>query len=397
MALKRLLWTGVPLVVAAGLAVALLPPRPLPEEPGTFSRLLGLDYWNWGWNGLRVGQSVADRDVAVALDWLGTKVARAHRADSLLALAQHAGHVLRSSDGLIEVLYDPSFPLVGAQSLLRDAERELALYPRADGPGMPVIVAIYSDSARHQDLAHRWWRQASFVREGPRGSACFVELNYLQKLLRERPRRVGSPLNECALYARYGARGVSDAHSPALPGGLADEYYRSTLTDALMGARRHAPARVAPWEWRPEWAPFDMDPSPIRHMPPVMWQWSACLAGSGPWCLPVARLDAARVGRTVWWWGIPSGRQALFGDLLANGDVRRFAAFWRSDLPAAQALEAAYARPAAAIVRDAMRRQWTVQGHGPQVTASVLSAAAGWILAALGLAVVAGRRRQARS
>lgn len=147
------------------------------------------------------------------------------------------------------------------------------------------------------------------------------------------------------------------------------------------------------------WAPPVPGAEPRGYpIPPVYWESSACLAGSDASCLSASRLGERRLsGVYWWWWDQPVGNTSLVVALLATGDGQRFERFWQSDLPDAQALEAAYGTPAASVVRGALMRQWVPVPHGPQVTARVLSVALGWMVVALGLAVVAGRRRQARS
>jgi hypothetical protein len=395
MALKRVLWIAVPIGVAAGLAIALLPPRPLPERESAITWALGYEIWS----GYFHRDSLAARDVQAAVRNLKEKVALARRADSLDALAQRGRSLVRSADGRITVLYEPPLTADSARRVLDAAEREVALYPAAQGQGMPVIVALYADSTRHRDLYPQSWRRRQFLHQGADGTVCLAEIN------RRGRRGWGSefpawPLDRCAVYARFGERRGSGARPLSLLGEGAHPYYwDSPVAEQLVRARRQQPRRPAPWEWRPAWSPpISLDESPPYRVPPVMWEGSACLAGGDASCLAASGMGRRRLSGYMWWWfGNPVGATSLVVALLATGDGQRFEKFWRSDLPDAQALEAVYGMPAGQVVRAMLQRRWVPAPHGPQITAGIISAAAGWIVVALGLAVVAGRRRQARS
>ena len=392
MALKRSLWIGAPLAAAAVLAVALLPPRPLSDRAG----LLFGTVWYSEYSGLR---SVLERNADVAADVLRSRVGNARRGDSLIALATRDRTALHSADGLVTVLYDPSLPADTARRLLAKAVRELELYPAVDGPGMRAIVAVYADSARHPDFRQAWWGRRSFTRESALGNACIVELNRTPRGQRYDRRSGAWLLNGCAVYVRFGPRGGGAPGWTARSAGILDDRFswQGGLTDGLVQGRRQGPPRPASWEWRPSWTPSLFDSARTYFRQPVGWQWSACLVGSDSSCLGAAGLLRQRRSRWVGWWGNPFLRRSFTASLLASGDVPQFAAFWRSDLPYAQALERAYGKPAAEVVREVVSRQWSPLPHGPHITGRVVTAAIGWVVVALGLAMIAGRRRQARS
>ena len=388
MALRRALWLWAPLAVAGGLAVAVLPPRPLSEAPyGRFS-------WDaWAWRRERLAEGTALR----AVRRLERRVAVASRGDSLLAVARAGRQVVRSADGRISVLYEAPLSVDSARRVLAAAERELALFPWARAAGVPVVLALYADSARHPGELPEWWRRRQFVRSGSLGSACIVELNYLPgRRQTGRRARAAQPLGECALYALLGMPGGVDLRWLGLGAVGGDpEWYSWLASDAVMHARRQGPRAMAPWEWRPEWAALLLARLPAEQTlrflrSPFAWHWSACLAHGGPVCLRVTRATA------ISWYGTLPATVTL-GYLLTEGDPQRFAALWRSNLSSAEALQAAYGRPAAALLHDALRRSWVPAPHGPQVTSRVVSAALGWIAVALGLALLAAGRRQARS
>ena len=398
MALKRFLWVAIPVVAAAGLAVAVLPPRPLPDRPSLVAELLGMNWYGDWYYGGGARWTILERDAKLAATNLRERVEQAGRGDSLIALAKRDRAALRTPDGLVTVLHDPTLPADTARRFLEAAARELALYPKGDVPGMPVIVALYTDSARHPDLRLVWPRRNAYVRDGARGSACIVELIRTVRAQRYDPRSGGWLLNQCAVYARFGpsergARGWAWHAANALDGGYG---WRHTLTDLLVQARRGGRPQVASWEWQPSWLPFFLDTLRWYRPGPFGWRWSACLGGGDSSCLVAAGLLGGRTSRWFYWATNPFSPGSVVTSLLAAGDVERFAAFWRAGTSYGQALEQAYGKPAATVLRDAARRSWTPAPHGPHVTTRVVSAALGWMVVALGLAIVAGRRRQVR-
>jgi len=384
MALRRTLGIAIPLAAAAGVAVAVLPPRPL-LEPFWWGRLIS-------WSGDR-GLAVAERDVEEALSRLRRQDLEARHGDSAMALARAGRRALRSADGLVTVLYEPPLTADSAARVLRDAERELELYPADERPGLPAIVVLYGDSARRGEDEGKWRTRRQFVRSRGDAAACVVELNLLPQAREGRRwRRLNRlPLGACALYARYGLPGRTDLRWLGIA--VADVHDlpdAAPLSDALVQARQSRGPQAAPWEWRHATLPW------LREgwfrMPPVWWKWSACLANGGPTCL-----GSGRPSRPFyWWWTRADPGRAVLARLLLDGGGRRFGALWRSDAPAEQALEAAYGKPAATLVRDAMLATWVPGPRGPRVTSRIAAAALGWLAVALGLAVVAGIRRRVR-
>jgi hypothetical protein len=395
---KKTLWAAAPIGVALGLVLALLPPRPLPEKETALTWALGYQIWS----GYFERGSQAGRDVQAAVRHLKDEVFLAERADSLEALARRGGSLVRSADGRITVLFERPLTADSARGVLADAERELALYPAAGGPGMPVIVAVHTDTAklRNNDVRSLGWRRRQYLHQSASGPVCLSEINRLLGRQSNSGRRTAWPLDRCAVYARYGARHGGAARPLALLGAGTNRYWSGNpVAERLVRAHQQGPPKPAPWEWRPTWSPPVPSAEPRGYpTPPVYWEESACLAGSDAACLAASRLGERRLsGFYWWWWDQPAGNTSLVVALLAAGDGRRFERFWQSDLPDAQALEAVYGTPAAKVVRGALMRQWVPAPHGPQITSRVISAALGWIVVALGLAVVAGKRRQARS
>jgi|GEM_PF-5921777 len=396
MALKRVLWAAAPIGVAVALVIALLPPRPLPEKETALTWALGYQIWS----GYFDRGSQGARDVKAAVRHLKDEVFLARNADSLEALARHGASLVRSADGRITVLYERPLTADSARRVLRDAERELALYPAAEGPGTPVIVAIHSDTARMHDVRLQGWIRRQYLHRGAGGTVCLSEILRQPRRQNFSGQRTAWPLDRCAVYARFGTRHGGATRPLDLFGEGSNRYWSANpVAERLARARQQGPPKPAPWEWRPAWSPPVRSDEPRGYqIPPVYWEVSACLAGSDASCLRASGLGVRRVSAFYWsWWDQPVAATSLVVALLATGDGRRFERFWQSDLPDAQALEAVYGTPAASVVRGALMRQWVPVPHGPQVTARVLSAALGWMVVALGLAVVAGRRRQARS
>jgi len=125
----------------------------------------------------------------------------------------------------------------------------------------------------------------------------------------------------------------------------------------------------------------------------VQWAPIACLRGGGETCARVAGLEP--VSADYFWWDSRLTRGQLLAWLLAIGTPAQFAAFWRSPLPPAQAVQAAYGQPAGRVAMEAFRH-WSSppEPGGPRAGSRVVLAGIGWTALALAIALVVGRRWQ---
>jgi hypothetical protein len=385
MALRRWRWVWVPMLAAVVAAIALLPPRT--PSSGDLLVMLGL----FEPFGAYDRTAPFRNDVRQAAATQRRRLDQELLVDSLLGAARGSGG-LRSADGRVTVVYERPLTHDSATVWLRAATAELALYPEADAPGLPVLVAILSDPRRadRPQRPLRWPLARWLLGASPAPGVCVVVVDLVSRVGLRPPllarnaagRPLGRFLDDCALYARYG-----------LPGPMVEAWWKRTgwyeysadaLTSRILEARRVV-QREQVWFPTAETAPFW-----VRGF---SWREDGCLHGEARLCARAASLDTVRADRyqNV---GDFTRRQVL-AYLLVHGTPAQFAAFWRSPLPPGAALRAAFGEPAGRLAQRAFAHWYApASSSGPRVAARILVAGISWAGIALVLAVVAGRRRE---
>lgn len=386
MALKRWGWLWGPVVAALVLAIGLLPPT-IPSGEGLLAAFGQPEYGRVYRPG--VFREAVDRAVSVQR----RRVQDAHFADSLVRAAR-AASALRSADGRVTLVYERPLTRDSALVWLRAASGELALYPRATTPGLPLVVALLTDSARGGSRPERDMIFPTRVMTSAAAAqgACVVAINLFSPRAKAAwwalvahdaaGHPVGRFLDVCALYGRFGIPGAAvakwaDRGRNWLWGGYDELGMR--LQEAGRPVRRDVLASLieysTPWTGAVPWLPI------------------GCLDGASRSCVRAAGLEARPDGLIAFAYPFMLGQSVAF--LLARGSPTQFAAFWRSTLPPAQALQAAFGEPAGSLTMSAYRHWFTapVTG-GPRVGARVALAGIGWAAIALALALVAGQRRR---
>jgi len=387
MALIKWRWVLGPVLASAAIAVAVLPPRGSSAE-GLVSSFFGWGHTEWA------SPDPSGDAIRAAVSTYRWRFREESLADSIIGVARLPG-ALRSADGAVTLVYAPQVARDSARAWLAAASSELALYPRADVHGLPVIVAL------------AWWlpARATVSREqrmlsdefvlglqqvAASSGACVVVLNlarphresWVHELVAHdvSGRPLGRFLDACGLYGRFGVPGrMVSAWANRGPEWYWGGYDR--LSRRVQEARRALlrDTLVAEWAYSSflsggvQWAPI------------------ACLRGGTEVCAGIAGLKPSY--RDNFWWSGRVTRGQLTAWLLANRKPSEFAAFWRSDLPPARALQQAYGEPAGSLVRSAFGH-WSVAPEvgGPRAGARAVLVGIGWAAAALALALVAGRR-----
>jgi hypothetical protein len=386
-ALKRWRWVLGPALAAVLLAVLVLPPR-VPGE-GLLGSVFGRDYDS------DVPRDPSGEAVRAAVRTQRWRLRQRKLADSIVRAARGPG-ALRSVDGAVMVVYERPITRDSARVWLEAASAELALYPRADAPGLPVVLALSAVPARSQDARERLLFSQTVLplqRAASSVGACVVLLNlglgrpewYARGLVARDA--AGGPLGRfldvCALYGRFGLPGPAISawadRGPAWYWGGYDRLSRR-MQEARRALKRDTVASV--WWYSTFWRGS------------VQWAPIACLRGGSETCARVAGLEPA--SSDVLWWSSRLTRGQLLAWLLATGTPAQFAAFWRSALPPAQSVQAAYGQPAGRVVMEAFRH-WSSppEPGGPRAGTRVVLVGIGWAALALALALVAGRRWQA--
>ncbi len=379
MALKRARWAWGPVLAAVAISVLLLPPG-LPPERGLLSAL-GLSYVPWIY-GPKEAHRAALRD-AVAVQQRRLREIRL--ADSIISQAR-GGRAVRSADGAVTVIYEPPVTADSARVWLRAALGELQLYPGTRARGMPLIVALASNPRRQRDAigfsATRGTRLSSEATGAP---ACIVTVDLVVRPLQVRGSAliirgpsgapVGRFLDWCALESRFGQPGPAASRMAAWG---PNWYWRNdVLTVRLFEARRTVRREdVVRWQysfWYGE----------------VPWVTLGCLGGATDQCARLAGLGPAGPARGE---GYFLGPRMLLASLLADGSAEQFAAFWRSSLPAEEALRSAYARDPGQLVYAAVNHWYSASPADHGAATRVVLAGIFWAGAALALALFAGRR-----
>jgi hypothetical protein len=383
-ALMRWRWVLGPVLAALVLAVLALPPQ-VPVGEGLLGSVFGTE--NSGWS----PHDPARAAVRGAVRTQRRRLSEQMLVDSITRVARGAG-ALRSGDGAITVVYAPPLTRDSAAGWLEAAAGELALYPRSDTDGLPIVVALSLGPARGRDASLRLLleRPVLTLREESSSAACVVILNlararavwYARELVAHDAARrpLGRFLDTCALYGRFGRPGPAiSAWADRGPAWYWGGYDR--LSRRMQEARRAMkPDTVeADWTYSTYWQGA------------VQWAPIACLRGGTTTCARIAGL-AGYPSRGLWWpYTLTRGQMLAW--MLATGTPQQFAAFWRSPLPPAQAIEAAYGQPAGTLALAAFRH-WASppKPGGPLASSRVVLAGIGWAALALALALVAGRR-----
>jgi hypothetical protein len=380
MALKRWRWVWGPLLAAAAVAAATLPPSLAPE--GGVWAALGLAYSSW----YNPPGTIHRGAVHAAVGQLLRRVRESQLADSLFAAARGA-RALRSRDGAVTVIYEPPIEADSARVWLRASSAELELYPQPASGGLPVVVALLSNPHRRFTEGDEYLAGPAYwlSRPATRNRGCVVTVNLVQG---RRPRYtlifhgpsgqpVGRFLDVCALEGRYGA-----------PGPAVDRWFgrnmiwfwqADVLTRRLLEAQRPITKEsVGRSVQMPYW---------YAQMP---WVTIGCLDGSGALCARAAGIHGA--GESTSPRGYSYAARMLVGYLAAHGTASQLSTFWRSPLPVGDALRAAYRRPAGQLAGEALSHWYTVAPEEASSGPRVVLGGALWAVAALVLAVAVGRR-----
>lgn len=388
MALMRWRWILIPVFGAAVIVALALPPR-VPVGEGPIGSFFGQAYERW------VPEDPTGNAVHNAVQVQRWRLRQERLADSIVRAARSPA-ALRSADGAVTVVYGRPLSRDSARVWLTAAAVELALYPKADSRGLPVIVALSSVPMRNQTGREErmLFNQAVLGLQAVAASsgACVVFVNlalprreWYERGLVARDasgRPLGRFLDACALYGRFGLPGSAvSAWAGRGPSWYWGGYDR--LSRRMQEARRtmRPDTVIAMWTYSTFWSGG------------VQWTPIACLRGGTETCLRVAGLGP--VLTDPWWWSSRLTRGQILSWLLATRSPAQFAAFWRSPLPPAQALQAAYGEPAGRLAMSAYRH-WTSapEPGGPRSGARVVLVGIGWAALALALAHGAGRRWQ---
>jgi hypothetical protein len=366
---------GATVLAAAVLALVALPPRPIAEEYSFVASLLGLSYRTWNPEGASYSMlvhRVRDR-------YREAIAARAHGAADVRE--SRGPLALRSAREPLVVVRDPDVPIGIATEWLREAERELSLFPRAASGGVPVIIGLHTRSfASAFGYPSRLIMGARMLYTEGRDTACIADIRLPGRDTALIPAfywHVRSDWGEsrvmgrCALYARYGIPG---------PGvrawyGLATQWEWTDdgslrLYMARRDIRRQQLERTSEWGNR------------------VPAEYLMCL-DNGVACEGIFGLRVVR-DRDQWYYR--RNEASLIAGLLTSGGPERFTAFWRSELPVDSALQRAYGASVGSVGRTVLLRRFIPpEPSGPHRGAAGTSVV--WLAGLLGLAMVLSRRQ----
>lgn len=386
MALKRWVRIAGPVVAALAVAIAILPPR----VPSAGAVWVGLFFW--GNTGYRPAErSEFASDVLRARRIQEWRLRRALLADSILKAAR-GPRALRSKDGRVTVVYEKPLTADSARFWLDAASRELALYPEAGAPGMPLVVALLSDTARDllRNRVNSPWGIQELVEQAATAGACVVTVGLTRRgewsgqvVGRDAEGHpVSRILGACALYAQFG-----------LPGPGTSRWVASSVRDWA----RVDPVTPQLVEAKHRVLKFDLQRVEGYSAPwygVVRWLEVGCLEGSDVLCLRTAGLDPESYGQgpsLVYDHALAGGR--LLAYLVATGNEEQFAAFWHSGQRPAEALSSAYGRPAGAVVRATLEHWYAPPARpAPWGAARNLVTGLVWLALALAVAFAASRR-----
>ncbi len=381
MALRRWLRVGGPVVAAALVAIALLPPRVPTRETLRFGTFFGARYVAPP----LPGRSQFVSDVLLAQRWQRGQVRSALVADSIVRAAR-GPRALRSQDGLVTVVFERPLSADSARSWLGAATRELALYPTGTATHVPVVVALVSDTTRERPGSYLPGIR-EFVDQAASVGACVVTVNVMPRYRwggglvahYAAGRPVSRVLGACALLTRFGppGRGIAGwvASRPVVA-------WSDPLTVQLQEARRRVLKLPLVRTLQDDAWSFE---------PALRWAGVGCLRGNADLCSRLASLGG--LGPDDLYSYRALGPTGLMAHLLATGTPAQFETFWRSSQPPAAALSSAYGKPAGELVMATLQHLYTAPprpapwGGGRNLVAGLV-----WLVLALAVSLAAGRR-----
>ncbi len=385
MALTRRWWILGPSLAAVAILAFALPPQ-VPVGLGFVESFFGTTYYR------EAPHDPTGDAVRAAVRAQRSRFRERILADSVAREARGPG-ALRSADGAVTVVYGRLITRDSARVWLEAAAGELALYPGADSRGLPVVLALFSAPARSGSGSERlMFSQSVFTLKAAAASAgaCIVFVNltpradwYLRDLVAHdaNGRPLGRFLDVCALYGRFGLPGRAiSAWANRGPSWYWGGYDR--LSRRMQEARRtlRPDTVTAVWTYSTYWRGA------------VQWAPIACLRGGTATCARIAGLEP--FSTDIFWWSTRLTRGQVLTWLLASGTPAQFAAFWRSRLSPARAIEGAYGQSAGTVLMEAFRHwQSAPEPGGPRAEARAVLAGVAWAGLALALALVAGGRR----
>jgi hypothetical protein len=367
----------VTLLAMAGVAVVVLPPRPVPDNYSFASVLLGFSY--------RYGYGGSD-------NFTGTvRRARVRHAEAVAAPAHGAADVQAARGPLalhsarepfLVVVRDPGVPIGIAREWLADAERELSFFPRVANAGIPVIIGLHTrDFVPASGLPHTVSVGARMLYAEGRDTACITDLRLPGRDTTRVPARYwhlqsagwweNRRLGRCALYARYG-----------VPGQYLQAWYglssqwRWSDDGQLRASLARRDVRRQPIDRTRQWG--------YGNMPEYLMCLDHGVACDG--------IFGARTIPGFDSWYDRGGAGSLIAELLKSSGPDRFVRFWQSALPVDSAARDAYGVSIGSLGREALQRQFIP----PEPAGAHRGAAATtvvWLAGFLGLAAVLSRRK----
>jgi hypothetical protein len=387
MALKRWRWAWGPGLAAVMVALLMLPPQ-APTDHGVLAAL-GLTS-SWGWVGAR---DFHRESVQSAVATQRRRLRDRRLADSILG-ATRGPRALRSMDGTVTVVYEAPLDRDSALVWLEAATNELNLYPKVSRPGLPVVVALFSNPVRGK--GKREYEDYSLLSQqlisaAESRGACVVTLDLRVRTNDELAQFVGhgasgEPLGRfldvCALYARFGSPAAAARGFVPVP--TWSWFNRSPLTIRVQEAGRYVRRESIAHEQQSGSQPWSGA---------VAWVELGCLRGTPALCARWVGLGGPSETRWFYPYSRYASRTRVLAYLLARGTPVQFAAFWHSSLPVEAALASAYGQPAGQVVMSAYSHWYnTPEAGGPQAGSGAVLGGLLWTGLALTLALVAGRR-----
>jgi hypothetical protein len=382
-ALSRWRWIWGPALAIVLLAVLLLPGRGALASGGILQLLQGDREMSFPPGSFR-------NDVQGALRTQHARLRSLQRADSIVA-ALRGPRVLRGRAPNVALVYETPLTSADARAWLDAAEKELAQYRSPSPAGSPLVVALYSNPARARtpEFKNYFWRIRRRLSDSLQ-TTCTVEVNLVPwGRAPRRSQRAAKPLRAflglCGLARTFGPPGAQVARWMGVGTSFLGDFgdapaWNTALAEAAVTVPRRQVERPEvtvgqagwQWFWGTPWVPI------------------GCLHGAPSLCERNAHL---RGGAGVWWGYADPRTTQVVAHLLRTGTPAQFAAFWRSPLPVGDALERAYGRPAGQLAYEAFSHWYYAAPGGPRAEPRPLLAGLFWAVAALALALVAGRRR----
>lgn len=384
--IRLLVGTGLAMLAVA---VAALPPRPVPESRGDASPVTAAWHYTWNLQGLWwwPPQHAAEANRSGTRSRLRSRLAALDRGDSIVDAARRAG--LRAAGGRVTVLTDGGIGPDSAAAWGRLAEEELAVFPVAasEPVGVPVIVALRTRltprEGREGSSADRYPSRRVIEAAGA-NRVCIVLLEIagvpsdLQRdLVRrrgvQRPR--GQFLGPCALRGRYGMPGRAGVQ---LQLDLGEGSWRSA--GELVRSVEYPPGRLV-GAWASELGSLGR-----------FFTLRACQRGDDARC---GDLISVSTDRDAWYFA-PRTSLMLAAHLLQTRPADQFQRLWRSDARFNDAVAEAYGRSAGAIIGILVRERLGAPAVGPLPRPSALLVSLAWALGLVAIGGAVAQRRQVR-